>query len=223
MSVFTAASVGIDDLRRASARADDPKVRDYLASVNSPYAGMMRNLASGGSSQFNRLSGMVRGMLGDEQVFGTMGGAVFPVAKNDGSGPSAAPVPAQEEQVAGAEATVGGMLPLPLRDFYTLVANGGVGPGEGIYSLEKLVLKHHELTSEPAGPQGQAWPENLLPIQGSDDCLVSINRETGELIYWDLEEVDIDEDGSSETSTWNNSFKLEASSLEEWLGKWAPE
>ena len=92
--------------------------------------------------------------------------------------------------------------------------------GDGIYSLNELVAKHREMTRKPVGPQGQDWPSNLLPIQGENWDLVSIDRDSGKLLFWDLEDLD-DEDEDPDNAAWYASFKPEADSLEAWLGKWS--
>ena len=84
-----------------------------------------------------------------------------------------------------------------------------------------LVAKHRELTHEPVGPQGQAWPAELLPIQGEDWDLVAIDRETGKLVFWDLEELDDDDELPPDQPTWAASFVAESDGLEAWLAEWA--
>jgi hypothetical protein len=132
-----------------------------------------------------------------------------------------APAPAEEARLLAAEAALGFALPQALRRFYADVADGGVGPGDGLYSLAQLVARHAEMTAEPVGPQGQPWPAGLLPLQGPDWDLVCLDRETGRLVYWDLEELDDDEELPADQPTWAASFVPEADSLEAWLGSWA--
>jgi hypothetical protein len=76
------------------------------------------------------------------------------------------------------------------------------------------------MTSEPVGPQGQDWPAGLLPISGEDWDLVSIDRTTGRLVYWDLEELDDDDELPPDQPTWTASFVREADSLSAWLTAW---
>ncbi len=103
-------------------------------------------------------------------------------------------------------------LPAPLRQYYLEVANGGVGPGGGLYSLKEVLAKWHEFTHEPIGERGQKWPTKLLPIHGDDWDVVSIDRDSGALIYWDVEEIDY--------GGWKKSFVPHADSLEAWFDKW---
>jgi hypothetical protein len=217
-SAMAAQSVSMEDMLAAVPKSDDPAVRDYLAGVNSPFAGMMANLVTGDGRQARGLMGALQGMLGGKQAFGMMGGTMFSMgAKVE---PTPAPLPASEERIAAAEAALGFALPAGLRQFYAEVADGGVGMGDGIFSLDELVAKHREMTRKPVGPQGQDWPANLLPIQGENWDLVSIDRDSGRLLFWDLEGLD-DEDEDPDDLAWNASFRHEADSLEAWLAKWA--
>jgi hypothetical protein len=155
-------------------------------------------------------------MLGGKHMFGMMGpgtagpGGVFSIG---GSGkPRPAPKPCTEAEVADAEAKLGFDLPAPLRQYYREVANGGVGPGGGLYSLKQLLKKWREFTTEPIGPRGQQWPARLLPIHGDEWDVVSIDRDSGALIYWDVEDIDY--------GGWKKSFVPHADSLGAWLDKW---
>ena len=114
---------------------------------------------------------------------------------------------------------MGFALPAALKAFYLEVANGEVGPGDGIYPVSRLILKWREMTEEPAGPQGQEWPRNLLPILGDDD-LFSIDLETGRIVYWDIEQLEIDDDTPANDPGWAISFRSVAESLEAWLQAW---
>jgi hypothetical protein len=200
-AALVAGAVPLGDLlaaerARLAAQPEDLQrgVAEYLEGVNSPFSQLMGNL-------------------------GSLGGLVG--APASAPAPTAAPAPASEAQVAAVEADLGFALPPDLRDFYLEVADGGVGPGDGIYSLAELLAKHRELTGEPVGPQGQDWPTSLLPIQCDDWDLVSIDRDTGRLVYWDLEELDDDDELSPDDNpTWAASFVPEADSLGAWLTAW---
>lgn len=126
--------------------------------------------------------------------------------------PKKVPLPTSEAQVAAIEAELGFALPGDLRQFYLEVADGGVGPDDGLYSLKQLRSKWRELTKEPVGPRGQKWPARLLPIHGHDWDVTCIDRDSGRIVYWDVEEIDY--------GGWKKSFTDEAESLEAWLDKW---
>jgi hypothetical protein len=149
-----------------------------------------------------------------------MTGGLGVVATGPSGAAEPAPGPAEEADVAAAEAELGFRLPPALRQYYLEVADGGIGPGDGLYSLEALVAKHRELTAEPVGPQGQPWPEHLVAVQGEDWDLVAVDRGTGRLVLWDLEELDDDEELPADQPTWAASFVPEADGLAAWLGDW---
>jgi hypothetical protein len=131
-----------------------------------------------------------------------------------GSRPAGTPPgPASEAAIARAEDELGFALPDDLRQLYLEVADGGFGPDRGLYSLTRLVARHHEFTDEPIGERGQKWPKNLLPISGEEWDVHSIDLKSGSIVYWDVEEIDY--------GGWKKSFRPEAESLGEWLGKWA--
>jgi hypothetical protein len=215
-SEMAASSASGDDMLGSVPKSDDPAVREYLEGMNTPFAGMISNMVTGDSSQAKGLFGALGQLLGGKQIFGMIGpslgspGGMFSVGGSGKPGP--APPPCTEAEVAAAEAKLGFVLPGDLRLFYLEVADGGVGPGAGIYSLKQLLAKWREFTDEPIGERGQKWPSKLLPIHGDDWDVVSIDRGTGELIYWDVEEIDY--------GGWKKSFKPEAGSLEAWLDKW---
>ena len=217
-AAMAAGSVGLDALLAGTPKSDDPAVKAYLEGMNSPFAGMISNMVTGDGKRAKGLMGALGALMGNKTTFGMVGNQTFSMGPAPETAP--APPPATEAQVAAAEAKLGFALPADLRQFYLEVADGGVGLGDGLYSLDELVAKHGEMTSEPVGPQGQDWPSNLLPIQGQDWDLVSIDRESGRLVFWDLEDLDDDEDLPPDSPTWAKSFRDEAGSLEEWLAKW---
>lgn len=206
-------SVGLDEMLAGMPKSSDPGVREYLEGMNTPFAGMIANLVAGDGSQakgFLGALGALGAMLGGDSMVANLGG------RNFGFGPrrepAEAPPPCREEALQAAEAALGFPLPAPLRRFYAEVADGGVGPGGGLYSLDALLAKWREMTVEPVGPRGQKWPAKLLPIQGDDWDLTSIDRESGRLVYFDAEEIDY--------GGWKKAFSDESDSLEAWLDKW---
>jgi len=224
-AALAAGSVSIEEALLGPRTDEEPQSEsfqrdnDYLGGINSPLAGMIQNTLTGDGSQARGLLGALARLTGGKQLFAMTGGGI--VSMGATTEPAPAPPPASEKAVSAAEAELGAALPPALRQFYVEVADGGVGPGNGVYSLSELVAKHHEMTDEPVGPQGQSWPAELLPIQGEDWDLVSINRETGRLVYWDVEELDDDDELPPDQPTWAASFVPEADSIEAWLSAWA--
>ena len=216
-AAMNAVSVDAKDMLARSraeigAQPDDIQagVREYLQGMNSPFAGMIVNNAFGDGRQARGFLGALGSLFGGKQVFAGIGSEI--VAMGGRRKPTKAPQPAGEEKVAAAEAKLGFPLPADLRQIYTEVADGGVGPGGGIYSLKQLLAKWREMTAEPVGPRGQKWPSHLLPVNGDDWDLTCIDMKTGRLVCFDVEEVDY--------GGWKACFKDEAESLEAWLGKW---
>jgi SMI1/KNR4 family protein SUKH-1 len=230
-----ALAAGSTDLGAALQRsmAPDPSwspevrsgVEEYVAGIDSPFAAMTRNLLSGDGSQARGLLDALGALTGGQQLFamdGQMGGqGVLSTGAPAGATQAPAAPPATEEGVAAAEAELGLPLPAPLRQLYLEIADGGFGPGDGLYSLSELVAKHRELTGEPVGPQGQPWPGNLLAVQGQDWEVVALDLESGRLVLWDLEELDDDDELPPDQPTWAASFVPEADSLAAWLESWA--
>jgi len=209
MSELEGGSSTADEVLDGIPKSDDPAVREYIEGMNTPFAGMISNLVTGDGSQSKGLFGALGRMLGGGMVV-SMGGQ--PVVLGEKRKPTKAPPPASEDEVAAAEAKLGFAFPQDLRQFYLQVANGGVGPEDGIYSLKELLAKWREMTKEPVGPRGQKWPQKLLPIHGDRWDLTSIDRDSGRLVTFDIEEIDY--------GGWKKCFRDEEESLEAWLGKW---
>jgi hypothetical protein len=82
------------------------------------------------------------------------------------------PPPATPAQVRDAERRLGFRLPVAVRQVFSLVANGGFGPGYGLLGLEGGATDDQGATAVDSyakrrswnGQQGWYWPERLLPI-----------------------------------------------------------
>ena len=185
-------------------------VREYLEGMNTPFAGMIADNAFGDGKQAKGLMGMLGGLLGGKPMLASVGGEI--VSFGGRAKPSKAPPPADEARIAALEAKLGFALPAGLRRIYTEVADGGVGPGDGLYSLKQLHAKWREMTDEPVGPRGQKWPMHLLPVTGEDWDLTCLDRKSGAMVRFDIEEVDY--------GGWKKCFQPETDSLEAWLADW---
>jgi hypothetical protein len=125
------------------------------------------------------------------------------------------PGPVSEARLARAEVKLGFVLPLELRQLYLGVADGAFGPGGGIYRLDELVAKYREMTPGPIGEGGQLWPAGLLPITGEGWDLLSIDRDGGELVFFDVDELE----GRSDRA-WKRAFRRQHDGFEAWLTRW---
>jgi hypothetical protein len=97
------------------------------------------------------------------------------VRRRTESGPRVQPLPALAEQISRAEAKIRFSLPPLLRRVYE-IANGGIGPGEGLLAIgdgeDTLVSLYSSFVdargeAPKPGEPGFAqypWPERLLPI-----------------------------------------------------------
>jgi hypothetical protein len=119
------------------------------------------------------------------------------------------------EQLAEFEKAIGRSLPPALTQLYIEVADGGFGPGVGLFGLERIAEAYHEMTAEPAGPQNQAWPSNLLPLVDAEPGYDCLDMDGGEIVGWDPGQVE----GYS-NSAWKRSFKPLAPNLGAWLEAW---
>jgi SMI1/KNR4 family protein SUKH-1 len=126
------------------------------------------------------------------------------------------PPRADAASIADAEQQLGFALPHPLRQLYSEIANGGFGPGAGLLSLEELVQTYLGLLEKPPGPRGQKWPRQLLPITRDDPGHDCIDLSSGEIVFWDEEEL---ADGVSD-KVWKRSFKSDTPDLGAWFVRW---
>lgn len=220
------ANIPLDLFKRIADRANDPMRR----------TGMSGAVANAQPLDLNSLTGdfqkhappQTQGLLGALGKMQSMFGANMPGFTMMGpggmmnlgmpSGPQPLAPPPDEEALAGAEAAIGRPLPPAVQQLYA-IADGGFGPGEGLFPLDELVERHRDLTLEPYGPKGQDWPKNLLPLFDKNPVLICIDMDSGEIVAWDPEEIE-DEDSDAD---WQRSFKVEHPSLttlmEQWLGE----
>ena len=226
-----------DLLARIKARAEDPARRSGAASLganSTPIETLLDSLPPNPDPDMQNHVQRLQGMLANAMsMFGNVAGergATFamcgPGVGGLGGGivslgGPAEPIevrPCSEGDVVATELELGFALPEPLRRLYLDVGDGHFGPGDGLYSRAQLVAKYREMTDTPAGPNEEEWPPNLLPINGAEWDLVSIDRVSGRLVYFDVEEIEEDEPDS-----WRKAFRPEAESLAAWLAKWLDE
>lgn len=212
-----------DLLDRLRTRANDPERCNDTASIsaqNVDFGSLLGQLGPAGD-QFKAMQGQMSGFMGQfasiMQGFGVVSPMPQPAeAKAAQRQLNQVSPPATNAQIADAEATLGFPLPEDLKQLYREVANGGFGPGQGLYSIDGLVAEYRDFTSEPFGPQGQDWPANLISICHDDPGEICLDRDSGKIIFWDPEELGEGQGGKY----WRRSFKDEAESLAAFLASW---
>jgi hypothetical protein len=197
-------------IERLCERAHDPSRRSDSSSLSAstvPLGSLLGQL-SPGNAQLQGLLGQLGGLLGGVSVMA--GGAAEQPRTAE---PLAAPAAA--DQLAAAEQATGRTFPAALKQLYCGIADGGFGPGDGLFPLDRVVREYREMTTEPAGPQNQLWPANLLPLVDGEPGYDCLDLDSGEVIRWDPEEID-----SYSDAAWKRSFKPVAASLADWLEDW---
>ena len=215
-------SISKEQLERIAARAGDVERRTYSSGVEfnaqpADFSKLTDDLRQHGAPGAQGLLGGFGKVAG---MFGSLGGVVAmgpdgPV-RFGGERPSPQlPAPPDEASLARAEQEIGRALPQELQQLYS-IADGGFGPGEGLFPLKELVSRYVDMTREPFGPLGQDWPANLLPIFELDPVLLCLDLATGAMTAWDPEEI---EDEESEED-WQRSFKPDEPTLATLMEKW---
>lgn len=207
-----------DLLNRVRDRANDPARRNDSASIQGQTVDLGSLLGPAGD-HLKAVQSQLGGFMGQFASIMQGFGVVNAMPQKAEATPAAAAPPATDEQVAEAEATLGFALPDALKQLYCEVANGGFGPGDGLYPLAAMAGEYRDFTDEPFGPLGQPWPSNLLPICHDDPGEICLDRDNGKIVFWDPEELG---EGQGD-KYWRRSFKAEADSLADWLDKWVGE
>ena len=215
-------------IERIAARANDSRRRTAGASLVADaqpldLGALIADFQQHGSpAAKSMLGGAVGGMQKLMGAFGTgavvMGPGGLGRLGGEPAQPRADAAPATEKAVAAAAERLGRPLPPELRQLYS-IADGGFGPGGGLFPLEELVRRYTELTTEPFGPAGQEWPANLLPLFDYDPQWLCIDLESGRIVCWDPEELD-DEESAED---WARTFIPEADSLGALMERWLAE
>ena len=215
-----AARLSPDLVKRLIVRAADPGQRvappsQFMAGIQTMSLGGLLGSLFGASSDLQRVVAANR----EGRVDAEMSARAQEIARQmntPAAQPAAAPRTADEADLAAAEAALGFALPAVIRHLYVAVANGGFGPGEGFLSLAEMAEEYRELTRAPAGPRGQFWPARLLPVVRMEPAFDCIDRDSGEIVAWDVEEL---AEGSSNRH-WEKSFKPVSKDLEAYLLDW---
>ena len=213
-------------LGRIKARASDPERCNDSAGISAQSVDLGSLLGQLGPAgdQFKAVQTQLGGFMGQFAGIMQSFGVVNPLpdaneAKAARRKLNQVPPPVSAEQIEAAEQKLGFPLPEELKQLYRAISDGGFGPGEGLYPLDRLVAEYRDFTSEPFGPQGQPWPPSLLPLCHDDPGEICLDRDSGKVIFWDPEEL---AEGQG-NKYWRRSFKEEADSLSGFLDKWVGE
>jgi hypothetical protein len=129
------------------------------------------------------------------------------------------PPPCTAAEIDAASEALGFAIPAALQQLYLEVGDGGFGPCNGTFELERVVREYLDLTDEPAGPKGELWPANLLPIADLSPGFTCLDLATGQIVDWDPGELG---EGEGEAA-WQASFAEAAPDLITWLTLWLDE
>lgn len=205
-----------DLVKRLRERAADPDRRSDSCSLRSQTVSLdsLFDRLGPKGEQLRSISQQLQGLMG------SLGGmrVATPMSGGDRTGEGDAdplPPPASAEQLAACERAIGRTLPEGLKQLYGEIADGGFGPGDGLFPLQRIAQEYDDMTCEPAGPQNQLWPANLLPLVDAEPGYDCLDLDSGEMIGWDPQEIE----GYS-NAAWLRSFRPLAPSLEAWLEDW---
>jgi len=211
----------LDDLiALLRARAADPKRRADVR--ESRFEGQTRALDFGGVvNPLGSIAGLLR-----RTVAANRQGRVDPEGNDlavkieaDMTTPASldVPGPAAEADINSAEARLDYRLPAALRRVYLEVADGGFGPGAGLFGLSRIMTVYHEVQDHPVMPAGSSWPPGILPIVDRDPGYDCIEVATGRVLAWDPERLT---EHSGERD-WQRCFSEISPSIDGWLREWA--
>lgn len=131
--------------------------------------------------------------------------------------------PASTAEVEHAEQRLGFPLPPLLVTLYMRVGNGGFGPeiiglGGGVADEDgRSIVELYELMrlSDPRDNTWQ-WPEKLVPFVDWG-CAIKSCIDCSAAPY---QVIRFDPNGHTNTSSWEEAFRLESTSLEAWFEEW---
>lgn len=127
--------------------------------------------------------------------------------------------PCEPAAVDRAEGRLGVRFPPLLRLLYTQVAEGGFGPGDGIFGLDRLVEEHESHAVDLAeGQELGTWPTGLLPLCQLDETLtacIDCTTPEGAIVGFEFDDLDFDD-----PDTFDDAFSPRFPSLQAWLEAW---
>jgi hypothetical protein len=133
-------------------------------------------------------------------------------------------MPASADDVDRVERALGLRLPRLLARVYTEVADGGVGPGEGLLPLHEatgprtrsLVDEYEVVCEASEHGYGAPWPRHLLPVaRWSDGVWMVVDTADPAHPVYEVDDGDVEDD---DERPWD--VPPVAPSLESWLEAW---
>ncbi len=131
--------------------------------------------------------------------------------------------PVDRTIVEHTEATLNFRLPELLRQIYTEVGNGGLGPGYGLWDIESLVRMYpHCHESNPYQPN-ELWPKGMLDICewgcGITGCIDCSNAEAPVYMF-EADPTTEENEAGDEIWVALEGFELHRPSFENWMEAW---
>lgn len=143
-----------------------------------------------------------------------LSGPARPRSRDEATAERQLPLPCSAADLDWAGEALGFPLPATVQQLYLEVGNGGFGPDNGFFGLERLVAEYQDLTGEPPAPGAAAWPAALLPIADLEPGLVCLDVASGRILDWAPAGLEEDED------EWEGTFSDAAPDLVHWLNAW---
>jgi hypothetical protein len=217
--VATDARLPDDLIARLRGRAEDPKRRADV--VVSRFVQQVRALDLGSMmGQLSQLSGLLQRTVEANRAarIDPDGHARATQIAADMRTPASPELPqrATEELLAAAESRLGFGFPVGLRQVLAEVADGGFGPGAGLFGADRIADAYARVVRDGPDTWGHEWPAGLLPVVDRDPGFDCVEAPTGRVVNWDPEDLRERSSGRS----WQRSFSEIAPSVEAWLGAW---
>jgi hypothetical protein len=122
--------------------------------------------------------------------------------------------PVSDADIARAEKLLGFPLPEPLGTLFRGPRGALAARRASLFGPVAAAKEYRMLTKQPYGPNGEAWPANLLPFAGFEPGYACFDRDSGAVVEWDPEEL---AEGNESRAAWKRSFVPTGLALTDWL------
>ena len=130
------------------------------------------------------------------------------------------PRPCSPADIDWAAEALGFPLPAILQQLYLEVGNGAFGPGNGVFTIERLVAEYQDLVDRTVPPIEALWPGPLLPVADLDPGFVCLDVESGRVLEWTPDRFEEEEEEEEDWEAEDGSFSEAAPNLSQWLEEW---